>query len=98
MKQTYSLYLLTSEIIQNAPEIRDRLHNIFQAVYSAQDFKLSKKDPRIYTLITEILHVDASEITFIDDTIENINAARNAGLQTIQYRTNASLMEQLPKV
>ncbi len=95
IKTKFSLYILTSEIIQNAPEIRGILDEILDDVFSAKNLGLSKKDPQIYRLIAEKLQKNPNEITFIDDTIENIYPAKEAGLQTISYTSNKQLIKEL---
>ena len=98
IKNKFPLYILTSEIIQNAPEIKTLLDKVFTGIFSAKDLGLSKKDSQIYQLIAEKLHKNPSEIIFIDDTIENIYPAQKAGLQTIQYLSNEQLIKELQNI
>lgn len=91
----YRLYILTSEVIQNAPEIQKNITEVFDQVFSAQELGLSKKDPAIYQHIAEKIETKPEEIMFIDDTNANIEAAKKSRLQTILYASNATLMHKL---
>jgi HAD superfamily hydrolase (TIGR01509 family) len=95
LHQKYRLYILTSEIIQNAPEVQEDIKKVFDKVFSAQDLHLSKKDPEIYKQIAEKVQAKPQEIVFIDDTKDNIEAAKAAGLSTLLYTSNDTLMKQL---
>lgn len=95
MKGNYSIHILTSDIIQNALEIRGKLHDIFNTIYSANDLGFTKDDPEIYELITKKLQKNPKEIIFIDDSIENITAAKKAGLQAVHFTSNKQILKIL---
>ena len=48
-----------------------------------------KPDPIIYALLTSRYRLDPSHCVFIDDTMENLTAARDAGFWTIHYENQA---------
>src|SRR5579864_5389490 len=54
-KNKYAISILTSDIIQNAPEIQVELNRVFDNIYSAKDLGFLKKDPEIYKLIAKKL-------------------------------------------
>ena len=56
--------------------------------------KLAKPEAAIYHCAAEGLHTDPSEILFIDDKIENIEAAESVGMQAIQYHLDHPAFEQ----
>lgn len=89
------LYMFTSESIQNAPELQPYIKPVFKQIFSALDMPYSKKENKAYVEIANMLNASPSEITFIDDSAENINAAKIAGLNTIQFVANEDLLEQL---
>lgn len=94
-KKKHPLYILTSDMIQNAPEIQQNIKDIFTTIFSAKDFGFSKKDPQLYKILAQKLQINPQEITFIDDTQENIDAAAQAGMQTIHFMTNHHLLSTL---
>ena len=94
-KDTFQLYMFTSESIQNAPELEPYLKPLFIKVFSALDLNYGKKDAQAYSEIARILEINPTEITFIDDTLENIEAAKIAGLKTIHFQSNKQLIQAL---
>lgn len=94
-KRLYSLNIFTSESIQDAPELKLAINPLFDRVFSAIDIGFSKKDPRAYGQIGDYLELVTNQITFIDDSLENIEAAEESGMNTIVYRSNSELFALL---
>ncbi len=57
-----------------------------------------KKIPEAYKLLASHLHLNPDEIFYIDDTPENIQAAKTAGLNTFLYKDYAGLNNQIRAV
>ncbi len=57
--------------------------------------KTAKPDPAIYRHAADGLDVSPFNILFLDDRLENIEAARNCGMQTIQYSTHQHFLEEM---
>lgn len=49
------------------------------------DEKLVKPDPAIYQLLCERYHLSPEECFFIDDRLDNVEAARECGMKAYQY-------------
>ena len=98
IKDTYPLYIFTTGAIQNVPEIRSMLDNVFTTIFSARELGVTKDDDRVYEMIAEKIGVLPEEILFIDDTEKNIDAAKNAGLQTIRFVSNTELFTEIKKI
>lgn len=94
-KDGLNLFIFTSESIQNAPELQPYLKPVFKQIFSALDMPYSKKESEAYIKIANVLNVSPSEVTFIDDSEENIEAAKEAGLKTIKFVSNDELIKQL---
>jgi HAD superfamily hydrolase (TIGR01509 family) len=62
---------------------------------SGEDYNLSKTDPQAYEFIAKKLGKQPSEILYIDDQENNIEAARLAGLQTLHFKNNTDLLNEL---
>ena|SRR3989344_6046128 len=86
LKDRYGVYMFTSGIIQNAPEIKGRLEEVFDKVISAEEVGLKKDNPESYKKVLSSLGLKSEEVIFVDDTIKNIIAAEKAGLNTILYK------------
>lgn len=97
LKTKYKLSIYTTDIIQNDPQARVVINPIFTNVFAANNLGISKKDPNGYLVIANKLQTKPQEILFIDDGQANINAAKQAGLQTILYFSNAQLFGEFAK-
>ncbi len=51
---------------------------------------LAKPDPRIYELALARLRVAPEEAIFIDDMLENVEAARDLGIRAVHFQENAA--------
>ncbi|OGM11434.1 hypothetical protein A2Z22_00955 [Candidatus Woesebacteria bacterium RBG_16_34_12] len=97
-KNKCNLCIFTSGSIQNAPEIRSRLDEVFERIYSAEEIGFGKKDMESYKFITEDLKVEPREILFVDDSVDNVDTAKSAGLNAITYTSFIKLKEDLEAV
>lgn len=97
LRKKYSVNVFTSGTIQNRSEIRKVIDPIFENVFTAKDYNLDKKQPESYLFIAKKLGKRPQEILFIDDQIDNINAAKKAGLNTILFTDYKNLVLALKK-
>lgn len=95
LKEKFVLSVYTTDIVQNDPEAQKEIEPIFKNIFSANDLGINKNEPEGYLAIAAKLQVDPTEILFVDDGAENIGAAHNAGLETIQYFSNIQLFRDL---
>lgn len=72
----------------------DWIHRFDVLVWSCQ-LGIVKPDPAIYRYMLGKLGVRPGEMLFIDDKQENVEAARELGIQAIQYSSVAQLSEEL---
>lgn len=56
---------------------------LFDNVWSCEDFKTDKTNPEIYLSVARELSVNPSEIAFFDDNINSIKGATRASLYTV---------------
>ncbi len=95
LKNEFTLSIYTTDIIQNDPIAQTILKPLFKNIFAANDLGISKKDPKSYLVIAEKLNVNPSQILFVDDGEANIQAASEAGFQTILYSSNEQLLGDL---
>lgn len=95
IKDKVSLYIFTSESIQEDPSIKDDISKLFIKIYSAKKMGMSKKDPESYKHIAQDIGLNPGEILFIDDSQENLDAAKIAGLATTKYTNNPETIESI---
>ena len=89
------VYIFTSETIQEHPAAKERLGSIFSGVFSAKNLSLSKVDKSAYWAIVGELNVQPEEILYIDDNIDNVQAAQAAGCETILYVSNGDVINKI---
>lgn len=97
-KDQREFYIFTSGNIQNVPEIRAVLDPIFKDIFSAQVIGLSKKDHAAYTKVVALMDKNPEEVLFIDDSPENVGAAKRAGLEAVQYTGFDQLTKDLQRL
>ncbi len=74
---------------------RWKVADAFDDMVISAEVGIAKPDPRIYNLALERLGVPAGEAVFVDDFVENIEAARTLGLQTVHFRTPEQARDEL---
>ena len=89
-------------LLSNAwDDLRQTLHErwdiegLFDEMVISAEVKMVKPDPRIFHLMLARLGVQAGEAIFIDDIVENVEAARKEGLLAIQYQENHKTLDEL---
>jgi HAD superfamily hydrolase (TIGR01509 family) len=98
LKDSCDIFMFTSEDIQNSPEIRSTLDDVFIRIFSAKQLGYDKTNPEAYVLIAKEINKSRQEIIFIDDNKDNIDAAQKAGLRAIQYFSNEQIINELKKI
>lgn len=63
--------------------LRLGLFDLFDNVWSTDDFGRSKSDPEIYREAARRIGVDVSDVVFFDDNLTAIRTARQAGLYAV---------------
>lgn len=65
-----------------------------EMVISAEE-GVVKPDQRIYEITVDRLSVQPQEVIFVDDFLENIEAARHFGMTAIHYKTNEQVIKEV---
>lgn len=81
-------------VLSNAPAslletLRDHYHvsQLFDVIIASAWIKVMKPDPRAYRAVLEALGLRAEETVFVDDLLQNIDAAKKLGMHTIHFET-----------
>lgn len=96
-KYSISLNIFTTGVLQNHPKAKQKLEPIFDNIFSAYNTDLEKTNPDSYLSIAKELGKKPSEILFIDDKKEFIEAARKAGLNARLYKDLMNLKKSIRK-
>jgi len=67
----------------------------FDAVFASHQLGLRKPEPEIFQHILQATGVAASDMLFFDDTAENVEAAKQAGLQALLVRSSVDVAHAL---
>lgn len=81
----HSLNVLTASPHETLDPCLKRLgiYELFDNVWSGDDFEYKKSNPKIYSIVAERLDASVSECIFLDDNINAVMAAKKAGMKTI---------------
>ena len=94
----------TLAVLSNAPSglsqwlAEWRILDFFDLVFCSGDEGTVKPDAKPFELTLERLGVHPEEAIFIDDTMENVEAARQLGLHGILFTTAEALEEELARL
>lgn len=78
--------------------IRDfGLYEPFDPCLLSCEMGVEKPDPKIYDILLKKMNLPAKEIVFIDDKLENIEAAQKLGFDAILFISQQQLQKELAK-
>lgn len=72
-----------------------RIADAFDHIFISAEMGLAKPDPRIYQAVSAEIGKEPSELVFVDDFIENIQAAREEGWNAIHFRSREAALAEL---
>ena len=84
-KKNYSCYVLSNWSSETFEGMTDEYNFLkdFDGMIISGDIKLVKPDKKIFELAIEKFNLTPNDTIFIDDRIENINAAQNLNFKTV---------------
>ena len=71
------------------------VYNRFRPLILSCDVGMAKPDPRIYRYALQVLGLKPEETIFVDDSLENVEAAREVGMHAVQFHSASQLEEAL---
>jgi 2-haloacid dehalogenase len=97
LKEKYKLYGLTNWSAETFPIVFKRFSffKLFDGIVISGEEKLIKPDKKIFELILERYHLEAKNSLFIDDNMNNIEAAKEIGFATIHVEKKTDLNSEL---
>ncbi len=101
-KQGAGLNVLTASPHITLDECLKRvgLYELFDNVWSCDDFNTTKADPNIYKMVADKLKVNVCEVLFLDDNINADKTAKQAGMNVCGVFDSSSkdCIEEMKKV
>ncbi len=101
LSKSYSTWLLSNtnpKHIQDEIEKKYLFPNLVSGAIYSFDTGFRKPDRQIYDFLLESSQADPGECVFIDDLIENVEAARLVGMHAIHYIDYNMLLSELNKI
>ena len=97
LKEKYKLYGLTNWSAETFPIVFKRFSffKLFDGIVISGEEKLIKPDRKIFELMLERYHLEAKNSLFIDDNMNNIQAAKEIGFATIHVVEKTDLKTEL---
>ncbi|MHC5905864.1 HAD family hydrolase [Streptomyces sp. S6] len=90
------LVLVTNASVELEADLAEmQLTDLADHVVSSARVGLAKPDLRIYQLAVRLAGVPAERCLFVDDTLENVEAARALGMRVVHFREAADLERAL---
>src|SRR3989338_1758576 len=74
------------------------LTSYFDGFIISSDYHLIKPDPKFYMVALSKLQIKKDECFFIDDKMENVNAAQKLGIKSILYKDSDQCTFELKKL
>ena len=75
--------------------VREKFDDVFDPMIISAEVGVAKPEAKIYHLALEQLQVQADEVVFVDDFIENIEACEELGMEGIHFKNSESAIQHL---
>ena len=97
LRSQYQTALLSNawENLRGVLEDEWRIADAFDQIFISAEMGVAKPDPQIYHRVMRRLELSPPQAVFIDDFIENVEAARQAGMHAIHFRTQPQALDEL---
>lgn len=98
-QQGYALFGLTNWSAETFPIVKARydFFNYFNDIVVSGEVKCIKPEPQIYQILLQKHNLEANSCIFIDDTIANVQAAINLGMDGIVFESPDQLANDFKK-
>jgi epoxide hydrolase-like predicted phosphatase len=95
LSNTSSIHITQVNKILEASTGIEKLDDLFETVFLSYEMGLMKPDAQIYLNVLEQAGLKAEETLFLDDNLDNINAASKLGIDTIHVQKPLTILEYL---
>lgn len=99
-KNNYLICALSNWSAETFPYARDRFPFLqwFETIVLSGEEKIIKPDPRVFHILLQRIHRQASDCIYIDDTEANFQAARELGFAAIHFKSPPQLRSELQRL
>lgn len=97
LQKQYRTGLITNAWLDIRHFLEDvwKVDSVFNEIIISAEVRIAKPDHAIYKMMLARLDVSPEEAVFIDDFVENIEAARALGMHAIQFQTPEQALQEL---
>lgn len=99
LKKTHITALLSNAWMNTRQYLADQFQIIegttVDYILISSELGTAKPDKKVYHILAETLQCNFDQILFVDDFIENIQAAQELGIKTIHYQPGMDLIRQI---
>jgi epoxide hydrolase-like predicted phosphatase len=97
LRPQYKTGLLSNAWMDARQSLGTRFHGweVFDFVFFSAEIHLKKPDREIYQYVTEIIHLLPEETIFVDDQLENVEAANQFGIHGIRFHNSEQAMREV---
>lgn len=97
LPQEMHLYIYSSSLMLQLPPLRAKLQPPFQDIFISKELHWPKDRSESYHKLASHLHQKPTDLLFIDDQPFNVDAAHQAGWNTLLFENNTHLFTQLKR-
>jgi 2-haloacid dehalogenase len=85
----------SAETIHHAPEVFPEVFDLFDDIVVSGAERVAKPDTEIFEILARRLAHPLDGVFYVDDSLRNVAAARDAGMDAVRFTDAASLLEDL---
>ena len=99
-EQGYQVLVLSNFSHRALKQCRDEMTFLYYVDGGILSYRenLIKPDPAIYHLLMERYDLNPEESIFIDDTLQNVEAARKLGIHGIEFHTREQVLQEMAEL
>lgn len=98
MRPRYKLATICNGGSREAMNRKFRLHELMDLMVFDEEEGVAKPDAQIYLRTLLRLGVEPAEAVFVDDKVENVEAARHLGMHSIHFQRTEQALAEIQKV
>jgi putative hydrolase of the HAD superfamily len=98
IRSRYKLAIISNSGSREAMNRKFRLHELVDLMVFDEEEGVAKPDAQIYLRTLLRLGVQPEEAVFVDDKVENVEAARQLGMHSIHFQNTEQALAEIQKV
>lgn len=93
----HKIFALTNWSAETFPYALEQYEflELFEGILVSGQENLKKPDPEIYRLLLERYQIRAQQAVFIDDSVQNVTAARELNISSVHFQSSEQLAMEL---